>query len=254
MCLKKTVTYRKLKNLDPNLVQQTVQSSDLNSLSPTDCNLDTLVNHFNSEMTAIQDSIAPLQTKTISSRPESFWFTADVRSAKQDRRKAERKWRKTRLEIHREVYMEKKLQVTNLIKEAKTRYYKNKIEENKGDSKRLFQVINSLTGKQKPAALPSHDDESVLANKFGEFLLQKIELIQKNIPQVTLDSTITEIHEVSETLTYFNPITRNDVRDLITQSNNNSCSLDPKPPTMMKMALDDLIPWIEAIVNRSLQE
>jgi hypothetical protein len=44
----------------------------------------------------------------IPSGPEVEWYTAELRKAKQIQRRAERAWRKSGLEVHRQLYLAEK--------------------------------------------------------------------------------------------------------------------------------------------------
>jgi hypothetical protein len=50
---------------------------------------------------------APSQTKQLILRPNTEWYTEELYMAKQDRRKSERRMRKTQLTVDKEIYHEK---------------------------------------------------------------------------------------------------------------------------------------------------
>ena len=50
----------------------------------------------------------------------------------------------------------------------------NKIQDCKGDSCKLHQLVNSLTSKPPEEAWPDHGSKEELANNFAEFFEQKI--------------------------------------------------------------------------------
>ena len=53
-------------------------------------------------------------------------------------------------------------------------------------------------------------------------------------------------------LTILRPTTSNEIRSLIMTSNNSSCILDSMPPKLLKQCVDEVLPMITAIVNKSL--
>jgi hypothetical protein len=57
--------------------------------------LNELVNCYNKTLNSILDQYAPLKTKTVTKRPIVPWFNEQVKAAKRQRRKAEKKWRRT---------------------------------------------------------------------------------------------------------------------------------------------------------------
>ena len=79
----------------------------------------------------IIDLLAPVKTKNVPIRPNSHWFTDELRTLKQERRCAERKWRKSRLEIHRQTYVYAKNKVNDMLVKSKKKYFKERIFETK---------------------------------------------------------------------------------------------------------------------------
>jgi hypothetical protein len=53
---------------------------------------------------SIIDKHAPLKSKNIILRPNTEWYSDELRAAKRDRRKAERRMRKSNLTVHREMF------------------------------------------------------------------------------------------------------------------------------------------------------
>ena len=72
-----------------------------------------------------------------------------------------------------------KFAITTLsLKNAKQRYYFDLIEECGGDTRKLFQVVQSLSNKPEEDQLPPHDDPCKLADDYGEFFCRKVDLIR----------------------------------------------------------------------------
>ena len=99
----KKVNYRKIKSVDVSaLVNELAESSlcknisrnsNVDILSASD--LVNLAETYNKTLSHQLDSHAPLKTKTVVSRPKVAWYNDEIH-AKLLRRKAERKWRKTK--------------------------------------------------------------------------------------------------------------------------------------------------------------
>ena len=69
--------------------------------------LDDLVRNYNDIIRAAVDKHAPVQTKVVTLRPNTQWYSQEIHSVKEDKRKAERVWRRTKLEVHRQMFKEK---------------------------------------------------------------------------------------------------------------------------------------------------
>ncbi|KAG5866047.1 hypothetical protein JTB14_006420 [Gonioctena quinquepunctata] len=77
------------------------------------------------------------------------------------------------------------------IRDTKTKYYKNKIEREGGDSERLWQVVNELTIARQHAEISSIQtedgnvtcDPSIMSKKFNAFFGSVGANLAKNIKQ-----------------------------------------------------------------------
>ena len=133
------------------------------------------MNLYNSEFSSIIDKHAPLKSKNIILRPNTEWYSDELRAAKRDRRKAERRMRKSNLTVHREMFRD------TCLKANKKDYFSNKIYKIEHDQKQLHRLTNDLMGNKRDVILPSHHDEKALADKFCEFFVGKISTILNNL-------------------------------------------------------------------------
>ena len=113
-------------------------------------------------------------------RPAAAWYNGDIDREKRKRRKLERRWRKSRLVIGRELYKEQCKVVSSLIKKAKENYYSN-IQENNGNQKVLFNTVTRLLHRNTEKCYPTAPSSEVLANRFADFFCQKIEVIRNDV-------------------------------------------------------------------------
>lgn len=100
----KKFNYRRIESVDVSaLVNELVESSlcrnisrnsNVDILSASD--LDNLAETYNETPSYLLDSHALFKTKTFASRPKVAWYNDEIHHAKLLRRKAERKWRKTK--------------------------------------------------------------------------------------------------------------------------------------------------------------
>ncbi|GFR69581.1 RNA-directed DNA polymerase from mobile element jockey, partial [Elysia marginata] len=92
---------------------------------------------------AAVDKHAPLTARTVRSRKASPWYNLATKAAKQDRRKAERKWIKTGLETDRNIFLHYKKQANIINRKAKTDFYSEKFSVMK-NSKDFFSLAKDL--------------------------------------------------------------------------------------------------------------
>ena len=116
------------------------------------------------------DTVAPLRTKKIRIRVNAEWYNDAIRSEKQSRRRAERRWLKTKSLVDRASYKVARLKVHEMIDEAKRTYYQGKVTACDGDSKKLFRVVDTLLGKSTASPLPVSESLRDLASQFHRSL------------------------------------------------------------------------------------
>ena len=68
-------------------------------------------------------------------RPHTPWFSEGIKTAKQERRRAERKWNKSKSTADREALKEKQRAFNDLCEVAKTEYYSNTVNRTQRNSK-----------------------------------------------------------------------------------------------------------------------
>ena len=112
----RSVTSRNIKSININAFNETLRSSLSNQLQDKN-----IVELYNQCLTEALDYHAPLTTRTITCRSPAPWYTLDIKQAKQQRRAAERRWRKSNLAVHRQVYQQQVQHVKQLIIEEKKR-------------------------------------------------------------------------------------------------------------------------------------
>ena len=176
------------------------------------------------------------------------WYNNNIRSAKRQRRKLERRWRKTRLECHREAYREQCSTVNVELQKAKYDFYHTKLTESTSQ-KEIYGIGNDLLFGKTATKLPTHDSVSDLAEAFADYFADKIKAIRNGMCH---DIKTVEEHLILSVLSSFKPATEDEVSKIIRNIASKSCSLDPLPTWLLKLCLGELLPVITCIVNLSV--
>ena len=95
-------------------------------------------------MAKVVEVHCPQKTKKIKVVTYAPWFDLEYSELRKLRRKAEKKYKKTGLQIHKQEFVELRKKTTNLAFNKKREYYNNKIDESGGNSKTLFACLNKL--------------------------------------------------------------------------------------------------------------
>ena len=104
------------------------------------------------------DQHAPATQRKVSSRPPSPWFCAvgpQLLEAKRERRRAERQWLKSGLEVHKLIFRSACKLVSKIAQQAKYKFFSTKILACTS-SKQLFNITNTLLGMPKTSSLHKH--------------------------------------------------------------------------------------------------
>ena len=82
-----------------------------------------LCDQYENVLCSILDNHAPLRTKTVKQRPVAPWFGDDIVVEKTKRRRFEWRWRLTKNSADRDLYLNQRKLVKDMISSAKMRYY-----------------------------------------------------------------------------------------------------------------------------------
>ncbi|CAB4034428.1 Hypothetical predicted protein [Paramuricea clavata] len=196
---------------------------------------------------------APLRTKTNFSRPYVPWFNTEVKSAKREQRRAERKWRRTKQLDGFEIYESKKNYMIFVMNRVRKKFYTDFVLEHSSDQRILFNAAKSLFHQKNDLNFSAYEDQNMLASDIGEFFVQKIENIRNELDlsdshNCVLDESIA----LNACLDPFEQSSEEDVKNLITKSNGKTSSLDPMPTSIVVQCQDVLLPVLTRMINMSL--
>ena len=103
----------------------------LNKISLTLSHKSVLSVDYNHHLCSVLDKHTPLCHCTVRTRKQTPWFSSTAEQfceLKRERQQAERRWLKSKLTIHKQIYDSIKQIVTNLVDKAKQAYYSAKIQ------------------------------------------------------------------------------------------------------------------------------
>ena len=141
-----TVTLRSLKEYTKELFVE--QLSKVNWFPVIDCDdVDVAWSNFKTMFTCVLDSIAPVKTIRVKQRTES-WFDDDIYNGIRSRDKALRDFKVSKEESKYSLYKKLRNDVQRRIDKAKENYFKETLNENKDNPKKLWETVKQLgTGK-----------------------------------------------------------------------------------------------------------
>ena len=250
---KSNVSYRNLSAINLDAPRADFFNSDL--CKNTDLSdIHELAKCYNETLESVINRHAPLRTKTIVARPHVPWFNNEVKSVKRERRRAERKWRRTRQLCDFQIYKSKKNYMIFVMNRSRKKYYTDFVLEHGSDQRKLFNAAKSLFHQRNDLNFPAYDDQIMLANNIGEFFVQKVENIRNE-----LDLSASDLHDrvfdefvaLNASFDSFKQLDE-DVKHLIAKSNRKTSSLDPMPTSIVVQCQDILLPVLTRMINMSL--
>lgn len=248
--LSKTITYRAWRNIDNE--QFALEIKKALEEYPKTNDLGERVLAYNTVLRETYNKLAPLQSKVITVKPSAPWFDSEYKTLRRKRRKAEKKYRRTKSDEDKREFVDLRKETTKMAQEKKISRITQKIEQ--GSSKTLYQVVNHLTDKTQEKVLPTAQSDEELANNFLHFFQQKIQKIRAKFPtNNTKSSTRKQINPEIQQLSSFRPTTEEELRSIITEHGIKSSPEDPLPAEMLKEHMDTLLPYWKELVNLSLE-
>ena len=167
-----------------------------------------------------------------------------------------RDMRETKLEIHRQIFVQHRSEVNTMISRAKQQYYEHKLAAT--DQKTCFKVVSELLDTAG-TTLPDSTNNQHLCDDFAKFFSDKITLIRENIQRRVqdVDSRVceeTDRSAVQYTLDELAPTTEAELIRILRNSSDKTCCLDAIPTNLIKKYASLHIPYLVAIVNNSFKE
>ena len=235
------------------VIDEAALCSDIKQLIPDLLRSDDKLHDYNCKLKQIMEKHAPMENRTVTDRPSAPWMTPEIKAAKAERRRAERHWKKTGLEIHKQLFRKMNNKVKQLMKTARAKFYNTKITECK-TSRALFSLTKELSGSGSSSSdnLPSGYPKADLLDVFGQYFVDKVATIRTNLDAQPHKKPKFELFKGNEEFCTFIPVTVDDVKNIVKSSPPKSCCLDPILTPLLFKYLDDLAPIITDIINQSL--
>lgn len=86
------------------------------------CSVDSLTENFNGALQGLLDSVAPAKIRKGPQKCHTPWLTADLLALRKSRRKAERQWHSSSLEVHFQLWHENLTTYQSSMAAAKAAY------------------------------------------------------------------------------------------------------------------------------------
>ena len=154
----------------------------------------------------------------------------EINNLKKHRRRLERRWRRTKPPVDRQLFIDQCRTVNNLICSSKKSYYTSLINGNQSDYKFLLKTIDNLLHRKCSTPYPPCNSPSELANKFVDFFSDKIAKIRVDLDAAAPIHLVQDVNRVCPyTFDEFNTVSVDEVHKCVVKLSSKSCDLDPLP-------------------------
>ena len=216
----------------------------------TQCYLHTLENIINIH--------APKRKRYVKVN-RTYWWNADCQKARQERRKAERKYKKCRSRENRKNYYDICSKIQEVYHRNRNAYFTAKLESSEGDARKTYEIVNYLLDNHSvKRKLPDQDDNVKLSNSFSKYFTNKVSEIYKAIKEENQKNdykpVLYDALQVAPCFSAFAIPSFYDLYHIIRSMNNKSCELDPLPMSIFKQLLPQLLPAVLHIITLSLSK
>jgi len=252
---------RNIRDINRQKFMDDISASPLCKDNVSLWNIDEHIELYNTVLAGLLDNHAPMREKRFSIKPLSPWYNDGIKAEKIVKRTLEKQWKKTNLEINRQMYIHQRNKLNYMIRKAKMSYISAKVLDCDMDSKKLFALTASLLNKSKESALPDCGSSQETADKFATYFKEKIETIHKKLLESQHESCQNSTPDLPEEndsgngikgLFELHPFTLKEIETIIKLLPAKSCELDPIPTTLLLECIDVLAHPITEIINKSV--
>ena len=156
--------YKRINNIrNNNLFKTLISDYDWSAIFEESC-VESLYNTFHSKLSEIYNECFPLlQRKRKKLDVVKPYITSEIKSLIKEKHKLQRKYFKRPI-TYRDQYVYIRNKVSKLTATAKSEYYRNEIESNMKDTRKLWSILKDITGiKRKSTYIKEiHCDDGIM--------------------------------------------------------------------------------------------
>lgn len=239
----KTVTSRKLKDID-----YTAFMNDINNDAIRLTDIDEAVRTLDAELLRVLDKHAPMKERRVTERKRETWYEDHIKYQRKFVRSRYRVWQKYREQHQWKAYTIERNRLNRMLAGSKMRCISDKVEECGSDTKRLYHLVNNITSRIKVNPMPPGSDQDI-ADEMAACFLSKIRKIRDDLSDCP---TYSPSFRGTEELKVFQPMTEEEVVNIIRSMPTKSCESDVITTKLLKHILSKLGSVITGVVNLSL--
>lgn len=205
-----------------------------------------LCSWFFSSCRTVLDSVAPLKTVQPKPKPEP-WFNDRTRAVKQECRRAERRWKKDKLQVSFQILKDCWRRYQDTVTKAKREHLANLIESNRHNPRVLFTTIDTVLNAPQPVCTETSPD---MCNRFLNFFIDKVATARALISAPA--SNPSDFVPCTAMFEKFEPVSLLLLKDVVGHLKPSGSPCDTVPPYFFKEVFPCIGQSVLAIINLSL--
>lgn len=247
----KNICYKDTKNVDMNLFRSDMADRVANYLLSDDVDFKAGLGRFYDMCIDSVDTHVKSKSVTINVNPRPKWMDHDFLSARRQRRKLYKIWRRSNDDNDKQQFIESRNLTQSLSVSKRKEYFASSISNCENSQKELFNVCKTLLDTQKCSKLPTHEDPLELANKFNDYFVEKITDIRSKF---TDNNTKYKPFKPfgGANMHSFSQVTGPELKKLLLSKPIKTSADDPLPAVLLKACMDEVLPAFTYLVNLSL--
>ena len=249
-----TISFRNTRNMRIDDMKNELKELFANMNFAESTNFEKAYNQYKILSQKVVDKFAPVVTKKVVVNLDTPWVDAEFKAARRERRKLEKKWRRCKSDENRMKYVVQRELCAELSVEKQKGYYARIVQDSGNDQKSLFNVVKNMLDRKETRTLPEHTDEKELANEFNAYYIKKVEDLRQTIPTNNEEVEIEKDIFNGTTLDQFTPTTEEELREILKDSGIKTSCEDPIPAKILKLVIDETLPMLVKLINKSFRE
>ena len=250
-----TYCYRDLKHMDYAAFQNKLGNCSIITSPPE--NVDQYVAVLNTELNSLLDEFCPLKAGRRPNAAKSRrWLSPEAVEAKRTRRRLERRWRKTSLEIDRIAYRTACRHANKLILQSRSATSLSLLADVAGNSRKTWASVKNLLHTQSQSS--EIHNAPTFVHALSASFVKKISDIKSAIGarQAIVETTpfFGDVTHTGELLRFFQPVTIPEVAALLRSIPAKSSPTDVVATSVMKACADIFSVIITSLANKCIDQ
>lgn len=254
--MEKKITFRNLKSIDTNQFNNDLSDTLSKVFSFEHAEnpqppFEDIISMFNTECESLLNHHAPQISKVIKEVATAPWFDTQYRLARCERRRAEKQWKRTRLDIDHSIFVHLRKHCNELADQKKIEFFRSTFVKYSHSQKSLYNFVDTFLDKSQELTLPPADCLQETVNSFNTFFTEKIDKIRSSF-QTTTNCPDPDLVNEAAKLTEFRPTDIEEIRSILKDSGIKTSSIDPLPQELISDNIEAMLPALCDLVNISL--